>query len=194
MRFSQSVSRPDVMPTAVSRGFTLIELMVTIAVLAILLGVAVPSFNGLALSTKLGSYANSFVASATMARSEAIKRNAVVTMCVSADGASCATTGGWEQGWMVACKTTSPSTICDGVGPNWIVFQRQQPAASGFKLTETSSPTQRSLSFMPTGVGATQATLKICRATPTIANQQREVTLSATGRASAKKITSTTCS
>lgn len=194
MRFSQSLYRPDAMPTAISRGFTLIELMVTIAVLAILLGVAVPSFNSIALSTKLGSYANSFVASANMARSEAIKRNAVITMCVSADGASCATTGGWEQGWMVACKTTSPSTACDGVGPNWIVFHRQQPVSSGFKISEASTPSVRSVSFMPTGVGATQAALTICRATPAVGTQQREVRLSATGRASVTRTTSSTCS
>lgn len=173
-------------------GFTLIELMVTIAVMAILLGIAVPSFNDATLSSKLGSYGNNLVASATIARSEARLRNTVVKMCASTDGSSCATTGGWEQGWMVACQTTDNST-CDGSGPNWIVFHRQQAFPAGFKITETSGTTVRSMDFMSTGVANTRATFRVCRATPTVGTQQREVIIFATGRASVAKVTSSTC-
>jgi type IV fimbrial biogenesis protein FimT len=175
------------------RGFTLIELMVTIAVLAILLGIAVPSFNDATLGSKLGSYANNLVASLSLARSEAIKRNTVMTLCVSSNGANCATTGGWEQGWIVACKTTSPSTACDGSGPDWIVFHRQQAAASGIKITESSSTTIRLIELMPTGVGSTPASFTLCRATPSVGTTQRLVRLNSTGRAAVSKITGSTC-
>lgn len=186
-------SRPNSASKQNTGGFTLIELMIAISVLAILLGIAVPSFNDATLSSKLGSYANNLVASASMARSEAIKRNAVVKLCASADGASCATTGGWEQGWMVACQTTD-NAVCDGSGPNWIVFQRQQAFPAGFRIIETSGTTVRSMDFMPTGVGSTQATFKICRGTPTVGTAQRAVTVSATGRASIARTSSSTCS
>ena len=83
---------------ASGRGFTLIELVVTLTVAAILLAIAVPSFYDATLGSKLASYANNFVASVSLARSEAIKRNAAVTLCASSDGASCAS-GGWEQGF-----------------------------------------------------------------------------------------------
>lgn len=175
------------------RGFTLIELMVTIAVLAILLGIGVPSFNEATLGSKLRSYANNLVASINLARSEAIKRNTVVTLCVSGDGASCATTGGWEQGWIVACKATSPSSTCDGSGPDWIVFHRQQGASNGFKITESSLTPLRAIDLMPTGVGSTTATFTLCRATPSVGTQQRQVSVNSTGRATVSKTSGSTC-
>ena len=83
------------------RGFTLIELMVTVMVLAILMMVAIPSFNSALVNYRLTSISNTFVASAQLARSEAIKRNSRVTMCKSANGVDCTTTGDWQQGWIV---------------------------------------------------------------------------------------------
>jgi type IV fimbrial biogenesis protein FimT len=156
------------------RGFTLIELMVTISVMAILLMIAVPSFNDATLGSKLGSYANNLVAGAHLARSEAIKRNAAVTLCVSSDGTDCAT-GDWEQGWIVRAT--------DGT-----VIQRQQALPAGLKITGS----ENSLVFAPSGVGATLATFTVCRATPEGA-QKRVVEISATGRPGVKKTTAGTC-
>lgn len=158
-------------------GFTLVELMVTIAVMAILLMIAVPSFIDATLGSKLGAYANNMAASAHLARSEAIKRNAVVTLCVSTDGTTCAT-GGWEQGWIVRAA--------DGT-----VVQRQQALPTGFKATESGSAT--SIAFQPSGVGSAAAVLTICRATPSVGSQERVVTISATGRPTVTKTTAGAC-
>ena len=154
-----------------SEGFTLIELLVTITVAAVLLAFAAPSFQNASLSSKLSDNANRLVASAAMARSEAIKRNSPVTLCASADAGSCAVTGSWEQGWIVLSGTT--------------VVRHEPPAPSGFKIIEASAI--RTISFQPTGVGSTQATFIVCRATPTPGTQEREVTVSATGRASIRR-------
>lgn len=161
-------------------GFSLIELMVTIAVAAVLLAVAAPSFNDATLSGKLTSYANNLVASAALARAESIKRNATVTLCVSSNGSSCASSGSWEDGWIVV--------LSDGT----TIIQAQPTAVSGYKITEASS--KRSLTFQPTGVGATTATLTVCRATPTVGSQERVVSISATGRASVTRTTTGSCS
>ncbi len=157
------------------RGFTLIELMVTVSIVAVLTLVAAPSFNEAFLSNKLASYANNFVASAQLARNEAIKRNATVTLCRSADASTCAASGGWQQGWIVKSGTT--------------VIQQQAALSSDYLMTGDVY----SVAFQASGAGATSATLKLCRATPSAGSQDREIKISATGRTSVSKTATNTC-
>jgi len=82
-------------------GFTVIELLAVTAIAAVLLGLAVPGFRELLMSSRMTSRTNEFIASLHLARSEAIKRGSRVTLCKSADGSTCSRRGGWQQGWMV---------------------------------------------------------------------------------------------
>ncbi len=82
-------------------GFSLIELMVVITVVAILLALAVPSFQGMIATSNLTSTTNDLIATLARARSDAIRRGKRVTVCMSADGAACTTTGNWSQGWIM---------------------------------------------------------------------------------------------
>jgi type IV fimbrial biogenesis protein FimT len=82
-------------------GFTLVELMITVSIAAILLGIAIPSFTDTIKSNRLTTQANDFVTALNFARSEAVKRGYQVTLCKSTDGATCVTTGNWAQGWVV---------------------------------------------------------------------------------------------
>src|SRR6185295_2753372 len=83
-------------------GFTLVELMVTIGVAAILIGLAVPSFENLVRDSYMTTTANDLVVTMQLARSEAIKRHLPVTVCHSADTnvdpPSCGGDG-WQDGW-----------------------------------------------------------------------------------------------
>lgn len=72
-------------------GFTLIELMFTLIVLAVLLGIGVPNFRDFIRNSRLSSAANDLLADLNLARSEAVKRRVPVTLCKSTDGTSCAT-------------------------------------------------------------------------------------------------------
>jgi type IV fimbrial biogenesis protein FimT len=145
------------------QGFSLIELMVTLAVLAILVTTAVPAFTGSQLTSQLRSTANSLVASAHLARSEAIKRNRVVRMCVSADGATCAT-GNWQQGWIVVSAGE--------------VLHREAAISDRFRVSAAAS----NFDFRPTGVDSTAGSFVVCRTSPA-ASQERVVRIDAVGRA-----------
>ncbi len=84
-----------------SSGMTLYELLVVLAIGAVLLSLAAPSFTKLVKSNRLTTQVNEFVASVNFARNVAIKRGGRVSLCRSDDGATCATAGGWEQGWII---------------------------------------------------------------------------------------------
>lgn len=158
-----------------ANGFTLLELMVTLAVLAILVGIAVPSLSDATLTGKLASSANDLVAGVAMGRSEAIKRNTVTSLCVSSNGTSCGS-GGWEQGWIVISGST--------------VIQKHPAAPTGFKVTSSVAK----IDFQPSGVGNTQASVTVCRSAPTAGAQERVVNVSATGRAYVSKTATGSCS
>ena len=85
-------------------GFSLLELIITIAVAAILVTLAVPSFTSVLNNNRLTSGSNTFVAALHHARSEAVRRNARVTMCPSSDGTTCATTDDWQD-WITIVTT-----------------------------------------------------------------------------------------
>lgn len=82
-------------------GFTLIELMVVLAVLAVTLGVALPTFATLIRDTRLGTATSDLHAAIFFTRSEAIKRGRRVTVCTSAGGEHCAPGVGWHAGWII---------------------------------------------------------------------------------------------
>src|SRR5262245_55489555 len=151
-----------------SAGFTLIELMVAIVILAVLLALAAPSFNNASLSGRLNGFANSLVAAAQVARSEAIKRNSTITVCASSDGSNCDNGIDWEQGWIV--KTEDD-----------VVLQQQQRLPTEFKITQSGGTAE--LSFLPTVVGTSTATLTVCRSAP-VGSEERVVTINGTGAAS----------
>jgi len=104
---------PATVPTDVS-GFTLLELMTTILVASILLGIAIPSFREMSAGNRLTTQANDVVAGMNLSRSEAIKRNTTVTFCrtaTAADTACVTSTGDWLN-WIV--RTSGGTVIRKG--------------------------------------------------------------------------------
>ena len=83
-------------------GFTVLELIVTMTIAAILLSVGIPSFINTILTNRLAGATNEMVSMLMYARAEGVKRNSPVIICRSSNGASCNNpAGGWEAGWIV---------------------------------------------------------------------------------------------
>jgi type IV fimbrial biogenesis protein FimT len=80
-------------------GFTLIELMVTLAIIAIVVMIGAPSFNNLIARTRMTASINEFVTALNVARNEAVKRNVTVTLRKSDNKSSSKNGTNWEDGW-----------------------------------------------------------------------------------------------
>jgi type IV fimbrial biogenesis protein FimT len=96
-------------------GFTLVELLMTIALASILMAIAVPSFNQLVVGSRLTTQANELVAAINLARSEAIKRNANISLCRanSATATACSASAGNWQHWIV--RTGAGTVVRRGI-------------------------------------------------------------------------------
>ena len=99
--------RSDAARRAGARGFTLIELMFTIALAGILTALAAPSVTKLFKSNRVQTEASAFVGDLILARTEAVKRGQNVSVCVSSDGTNCLTTNTWQSGWIVFSDPTA---------------------------------------------------------------------------------------
>jgi len=82
-------------------GFTLLELLITLSILAILLGVGAPSLVSFSQDNTLVSQTNNVLGTIRYARREAVKRNTDVVVCQSSDGQVCSNGSDWSKGWIV---------------------------------------------------------------------------------------------
>jgi len=94
------------------RGFTLVELLMTMVIAGILLALAAPSFHSFIQNNRISSQANELLTTLATARSEAIKRKQSVIVCSSSDGSTC--TGSWNEGWIVFADTDNDGTVDAG--------------------------------------------------------------------------------
>lgn len=83
------------------RGFTLVELLITVAMAVILSTIALPSLSNLVTNSRVSAQVNDFVGAVNLVRSEAVKRGSGVTICPSSDGATCGKAADWASGWIV---------------------------------------------------------------------------------------------
>lgn len=95
-------------------GFTLAELMTVLAVVAILVGIATPSFKQFSANSRTTAATNSLVSALAIARSEALRRSERVTVCASSDSQTCTGTNDWSVGWIAFTDATGTSGQFDG--------------------------------------------------------------------------------
>lgn len=174
-------------------GFTLIELMVTLAVVAIVLTIGIPSFRELILNNRMVTQTNDLLGALALTRSEAIKRGVRVVMCRSA-GSDCATdsTSVWEAGWIIFADRNG-SGVRDADEP--IIKMRE--SVGGAITIRTGNTLTHWIAYQPSGAstgntGLGTGTFRLCDNRGV--DHARFVVISSTGRARARpKQTGDTC-
>ncbi len=140
-------------------GFTLIELMFTVIVLAVLLGIGVPNFRDFIRNSRMASAANDLLADTNLARSEAVKRRVQVVLCkATATGTSCdstlttpfrrwivfvddgATAGAYDAGELVIKDSSVSATLSAPAAGYRLMYQ-----SSGFPAVDGANRLTRVL-------------------------------------------------
>lgn len=116
------------------RGFTLVELLVTVAIVGTLSAMAMPSLRDLVRNQRIKTAASDVYASLVYARSESIKRGQFVSLCASTDGAACAGATDWATGWIVFVDPDG-----DGAPAAAADIVKKQDAFAAVTLTGTLS-------------------------------------------------------
>jgi type IV fimbrial biogenesis protein FimT len=98
-----------------ARGFTLLELLITMSIAVIVLTIAVPSFRYVTNSNRIAGEVNGLLGDLQFARAEAIKEGRNVTVCISTDGQSCVANAiTWQSGWIVFSDPTDTGVVDPG--------------------------------------------------------------------------------
>jgi type IV fimbrial biogenesis protein FimT len=163
------------------RGFTLVEMLVTLAIGTILLAIALPGYGFLVNSSRLAAVTNDLVSALQLARSEAIKRGLRVTVCKTGNATAatpaCDTAASWQQGWLVFVDGGTKGVIDSGD----ILLRVQGQAA--LAVTITAGVNYGSyISYLSSGGsrgsgGLANGTIQIC-----VAGTRRDIIINITGR------------
>jgi len=159
-----------------NHGFTMIELMVTLAVFGILVAVGVPSFNNFLVNSRTSAVANDITSAVNLARSEAVKRGAPVTVCPSENNTECV--GTWTDGWIVMVNNTSE------------VLRVWRAPAEGASINQTGTANS-AIRFGALGQRVSAATQLDIEVSGCRGNRARQLDVGPAGRISVQRVACT---
>ncbi|MBV1790123.1 GspH/FimT family pseudopilin [Marinobacterium sp. D7] len=148
-------------------GFTLLELMVSLAILAILLGIGIPSFQSFIQNSQLNASKEGLESALYLARSEAVTRRSSITVCRrNSSGSACENSGSWDSGWLATDKDStvlrtwdapSGDTTLNIAGGTTITFTADGwvEGNSAYSFTISGGGSSCSLSVSPIGTLST---------------------------------------
>jgi len=174
-------------------GFTLIELIVTMAIAGIMLGIAIPSFNDAIVNSRLTTVANKLMTSLNIAKSEAIKRGYQIT--IRRKGA---TEKEWHSGWDIfvdinsneAFNDDGDTTLCetnaDGSPAEDCLLKTFDALPTGLTLITGGSTYKDYAAYSPSGMSTVVVgdTFHLCQDNSTA--KSREIKINSVGRAYVK--------
>ncbi len=139
-------------------GFTLVEVMIVVAILAIFAGIAVPSFRTLIADNRMTGQANDFLSALQLARSEAITRSRRISICPSSSGSGCTATA-WGGGWMVFAESLT-GTIGSFDSASDTVLRVYPPLAGTSSLVANGNAVV--VTYQPDGSVSAARTFTLC--------------------------------
>lgn len=155
-----------------SHGFTMIELMVTLVLLGILVGVGIPSFNVIMVNSRTSGLANDLTSAINLARSEAVKRAEQVTVCPSDDATTCS--GAWTDGWIAIVDASSE------------VLRTWRAPFPGAEVTQAPTANQ-AIDFGPLGQRVSADTLLTVQVDGCRGERARQLDIGPAGRVSVER-------
>lgn len=170
-----------------SSGFTLMELLVTIAVVGVLLAIAVPSFQSLFNRNRVATVVNDFLSGLYYARTEGIRKALPATICMSNNQTSCTGNSGWANGWIVWTDINSNGTLDAGE-----LVRAHGPINAGNAVIGGGA--QTSFTFTAQGAlvtGGNADTIKVC--TPSDLTLSRQITVQTSGQIGSQPSSSAAC-
>ncbi len=156
-----------------SQGFTLVELMAVMVVIGVLATFAVPGITGMVNNSRLSGQASELAATLQLARSEAVRRNVPVEVCVSSNGTSCGSGTSWA-GWIVHGPDPGNGGADEPI--------RTDTVNGSVQVTSTVAR----LVFKPSGQIDAEQTLTVCIPTTQPNMNQRVLTVMVSGVVASK--------
>jgi len=161
-------------PRMRQRGLTVIELMLTLSVIAVVASLAVPSFSDLIQRQRIVAAANQLVAGINLTRQRAVMDNAITRICPSVSGLDCDAGNRWDRGWIIF---RDPNNQRRPESPELVLHV-------GAPLDELHSDSagRTGIRYLPSGFATgTNLTIKLCD--PHNPDNARAVIVSNSGRA-----------
>ena len=137
-----------------TRGFTLVELMVTVSIIAIVAAIALPSMGWMANAARLDGQADEMTTTMQMARAEAVRRNARMTVCGTTDGTTCASGTTWTR-WIIRGRDNVES---ESTGTEVVDVIRDTTASGDVQITGPAA----GIVFRPSGIIDSAQTVTVC--------------------------------
>ena len=144
-----------------SSGFTLLETLISVSLLAVTMAIAVPSMRDFLLDSRRAASGNDLVATLTVARGQAVIDRTAVTVCRSENPLSktpsCAVGGGWESGWISFVDRDADGQLDDGEP----VLQQHEALPGGTTVKGNSKVLAR-VTFKPSGTTSNNGSFALC--------------------------------
>jgi type IV fimbrial biogenesis protein FimT len=158
-------------------GFTLLELLITVALISIVTAIAVPSMTSFTQNDRLTTNINTLVGHLAYARSEAVKRSQQVSICISSDSATC-TGANFDEGWIVYIDADNNGSFTEDTASGEVILRAQQQLEGGNTLTPTTFADQVTYDYR--GFATSTGSFLLCDGR--IGPHGKTITISPTGR------------